>query len=116
MERKHNPTLTSRAKELRKAMTEQERKLWNLFLKNYPVRFLRQKVIDLFIVDFYCASAKLAIELDGSQHFEEKAAAYDNQRTAGLWGKGIDVIRFTNRDFGAVCERIDDEVRRRMNS
>ena len=101
-------------------MTEQERKLWYLFLRDYPVRFLRQKVVDRFIVDFYCAAAKLVIELDGSQHFDESALIYDNQRTDILKRYGLDVIRFTNHDidrkFTAVCGHIHDEVTRRMNS
>jgi len=117
MKRKHNPVLTPRAKELRKPMTEQERKLWYLFLKDYPVRFLRQKVIDRFIVDFYCSSAKLVIELDGSQHLEEDAVVYDNERTVILKEFGLDVLRFTNREidmqFGLVCEKIHDEIMRR---
>ena len=45
-------------------MTDEERKLWYTFLRDFPVRFLRQKVIDDYIVDFYCAKAKLVIELD----------------------------------------------------
>jgi len=98
-------------------MTEQERKLWYLFLKNYPVRFMRQKVIDQFIVDFYCASAKLVIELDGNQHFEEAAIAYDNERTAVLEGFGLSLLRFTNKEvdlnFKSVCEKIRDEVTQR---
>ena len=114
MQRKHNPVLTPRAKELRMAMTEQEMKLWYQFLRNYPVRFLRQKVINHFVVDFYCASAKLVIELDGRQHCENDAVVYDSERTAVLHGYGLTVIRFTNVDvdtqFQSVCDRIHDEV------
>ena len=114
MNRKHNPELTLHAKKLRKSMTEQERKLWYLFLKDYSVRFLRQKVIDQFIVDFYCASAKLVVELDGSQHFEDDALTYDDRRTAVLEGFGLNVLRFMNfeidRHFEAVCEKIHAEV------
>ena len=69
--------LIPRAKELRRDMTPQERHLWYDFLKDYPVRFQRQKAIDSFIIDFYCASAKLMIELDGSQHFSAQGLAYD---------------------------------------
>ena len=119
MKRKHNPNLTPRAKELRKAMTEQERKLWHLFLKNYPVRFLRQKIVDRFIVDFYCAAVKLVVELDGSQHFGDPAIAYDTERTYILNEYGLDVIRFTNhevdRHFTLVCEKIHNEVKSRKN-
>ena len=95
-------------------MTKQERKLWHLFLKDYPVRFLRQKVIDRFIVDFYCASAKLVVELDGGQRFEEDALVYDSERTAVLEKFGLMVMRFTNKDidvdFKSVCEVIDKYI------
>ena len=118
MPRKHNPSLTPRAKELRKSMTEQEKKLWYFFLRHYPVRILRQKVIDNFIVDFYCSQAKLVIEIDGSQHFEEAGMAYDNERTAVLNGYNLDVIRFTNYEvntqFKEVCEKIDYEIKKRI--
>jgi len=72
MDRKHNAKLVSSAKELRKNMTKEERHLWYDFLRDYPVRFYRQKVLGKYIVDFYCREAKLVIELDGSQHFDEK--------------------------------------------
>ena len=81
MERKHNPQLTARAKSLRKNMTKEERHLWYDFLRTHPVRFLRQKVIDRYIVDFYCHEARLVIELDGSQHYEEKMLLKDLIRT-----------------------------------
>ena len=66
MEYKHNAKLVPNAKELRKNMTKEERHLWYDFLRDYPVRFQRQKVFGNYIVDFYCASAKLIVELDGS--------------------------------------------------
>ena len=114
MKRKHNIKLTPRARDLRKEMTEQERKLWYIFLRKYPVRFLRQKVIENFIVDFYCAKAKIVIEIDGTQHFEGNSIAYDKERTAVLNGFNLRVIRFTNREinenFDDVCEKIHLEV------
>ena len=67
--RKHNTKLTTNARTLRKHMTKEERHLWYDFLRKYPVRFLRQKVIDNYIVDFYCHDARIIIELDGSQHY-----------------------------------------------
>ena len=67
--RKHNSVLTGNAKALRRSMTKEERHLWYDFLRTYPVRFLRQKVIDQYIADFYCHRARLVIELDGSQHY-----------------------------------------------
>ena len=72
MDYKHNPKLTENARKLRKNMTKEEKRLWYDYLKYCPVRFLRQKVIDNYIVDFYCSVLKLVIELDGSQHYDEK--------------------------------------------
>ena len=69
MQRKHNKQIVPLAKELRKEMTKEERRLWYDFLRNYSVRFSRQKVLGKYIVDFYSAEAKLVIELDGSQHY-----------------------------------------------
>lgn len=106
--------LIPRAKELRRDMTPQERHLWYDFLKDYPVRFQRQKAIDSFIIDFYCASAKLMIELDGSQHFSAQGLAYDEERSAVLSKYGLAVLRFTNteieKQFDVVCQRIHQEV------
>ena len=66
-----NRTLLSNARSLRKEMTKEERHLWYDFLRAYPIRFSRQKVLGKYIADFYCAAAKLVIELDGGQHYEE---------------------------------------------
>ena len=119
MERKHNPKLTENARELRKNMTKEEKHLWYDFLKDYPVRFLRQKVIDDFIVDFYCRSAKLIIELDGSQHYEDKGMEYDAERTAYLEQYGVRVLRIPNnevsRNFSGVCEYIDFAVKQSLH-
>ena len=111
MERKHNEQLVPRAKQLRKEMTKEERHLWYDFLRVYPVRFSRQKVLGKYIADFYSAEAKLVIELDGSQHYEEENINKDNERTAFLAGYGLRVIRIPNneinRNFSRVCEYID---------
>ena len=94
--RKHNPNLTANAKTLRKNMTKEERHLWYDFLRDHPVRCLRQKVIDNYIVDFYCHSARLIIELDGSQHYEEKGQLHDSVRTQHLEEHNLLVIRIPN--------------------
>ena len=103
------------AKELREDMTEQERKLWYNFLKKYPVRFQRQKAIDNFIADFYCASVKLVIELDGSQHYSKDGKSYDGFRTEKLEQFGITVLRICNgeidRNFKNACAYIDSTVK-----
>ena len=115
---KHVPTLTPRAKELRKNMTPEERHLWYDFLRFHPVRFLRQKVIDGYIIDFYCASARLAVELDGIQHNASEHREYDAERERCLNGWGIEVIRFSNQEihskFSDVCRKIDKAVQERM--
>ena len=114
---KHN--LIPRAKDLRKNATKQENHLWYDFLRTYPIRFQRQKTISGFIADFYCHEAKLVVEVDGAQHYEEKDLAYDARRTAALEGFGLTILRFTNGDidqrFSAVCQLIDHTVKQRLS-
>ena len=108
--------LFSRARKLRHDMTKEERHLWYDFLRNYTPRFARQKLVVPYILDFYCASARLAVELDGSQHCEDTGKAYDERRTAYLQQKGIQVLRFSNpdvmRNFDGVCMQIDLTVKK----
>ena len=115
MERKHNVNLTSNAKNLRKNMTKEERHLWYDFLRHYPIRFLRQKVIDNYIVDFYCHEARLIIELDGSQHYEEDGLLKDKIRTEKIENRNLRVIRIpnnaVNQNFRGVCEYIDQIIK-----
>ena len=117
---KHNPDNHIKAKNLRQNMTPWERKLWHCFLKNYPIRFQRQKCIDEYIVDCYCFQAKLVVELDGSGHYEPAAVIKDQKRTEILNQYGLKVIRFCNldidRNFYGVCTVIDEEVKMSMNS
>ena len=114
----YNHANLKHAKQLRKEMTLWERKLWYCFLKNYPVRFQRQKCIDNYIADFYCFRAKLVIELDGGGHYNPESAWKDVQRTKILENYGLKVIRFCNTDidknFYGVCTVIDMEVKQRM--
>ena len=106
------------ARRLRREMTPHERKLWYLFLRKYPVKIYKQRIIGKFIVDFYCASAKLVVEVDGSQHYEPQGMAYDMERSAVLLALGLVVLRFSNRDidrdFCGVCEQIDITIQRRL--
>ena len=106
------------AKELRKNMTPWEKKLWYQFLRSYPVRFQRQKAIGNYIVDFYCAKARLAVELDGGGHYEQGQQTADQRRTEALNTLGLQVIRFSNLDidwnFDGVCQSIDLAVRRSL--
>ena len=112
--------LIDRAKNLRKDMTRQEKHLWYDYLSSHPMRFQRQKSIGDYIVDCYCHSARLAVELDGSQHYEDNAVRYDAERTQFLEKKGLFVLRIANidvdRNFEGVCSKIDQTVRERANS
>ena len=103
------------AKELRKNMTPWERKLWYEFLRNYPIRFQRQKAVGNYIVDFYCARVGLVIELDGGGHYTVEQTEKDNLRTKNLESTKLTVIRICNldidRNFPGVCEYIDLTVK-----
>ena len=113
-------TQLENARRLRREMTPNERKLWYLILRKYPVKIYKQRIIGKFVVDFYCACAKLVIEVDGSQHYEPQGMAYDAERSAFLSAMGLDVLRFSNRDidrdFRGVCEQIDLTIQNRRQS
>ena len=119
MQSKHNKQLVPLAKQLRKEMTKEERHLWYDFLRTYPVRFSGQKVLGKYIADFYSAEARLVIELDGSQHYENDNMEKDAERTDYLKGYGLKVIRIPNnevsRNFRGVCEHIDATVRQSLS-
>ena len=104
------------AKTLRKNMTPWERKLWYDFLRYYPVRFQRQKAIGNYIADFYCAKARLVIELDGGGHYTAELARKDEMRTKDSESMNLTVVRIYNldidRNFSGVCEYIDLTVKR----
>ena len=107
MNKNNNPYLTEFSQELRRNMTREERHLWYDFLKKLPYTVNRQKVFGNYILDFYCAEAKVAIELDGSQHYEQEAKRKDAERDNFLLEQGITVLRYTNLEinsnFDGVC-------------
>ena len=119
MQSKHNKQLVPFAKQLRKEMTKEERHLWYDFLRTYPVRFSRQKVLGKYIADFYSAEARLVIELDGSQHYEDSNVEKDAERTVFLEVYRLTVIRIpnneVNRNFSGVCAHIDAAVRQSLS-
>ena len=110
MPKSYNPSLKSYSQNLRKNMTKEERHLWYDCLKQLPVTVKRQQIIGEYIVDFYCASKKVVIELDGTQHFEKEGKSKDIIRDEYLKNEGIKVLRYSNYDinqnFIAVCEDI----------
>ena len=101
-------------------MTKEERRLWYDFLRSYPIRFYRQKILGRYIADFYCAKAKLIIELDGSQHYEIRNRERDALRTEYLHGYDIAVLRIPNNavfsNFEGVCTYIDHMVQERFEA
>ena len=114
----YNSKLVDRAKQMRRNPTPAEKKLWDEYLKTFPHRVLRQRPIEHFIVDFYCAALRLVIEIDGAVHLSKSAQTYDAERTIllqrgyanELEKYGLRIIRFTNDDvmnnFEAVCKQI----------
>ena len=116
---KQNEYLTKRSQELRKNATKEENTLWYQYLRRYPVQFRRQCVFGACIVDFYCAKALLAVELDGSQHYTPEESEKDSRRSAYLNSLGIHVLRFSNtdvkRNLTGVCQYIDMVVKHRIS-
>ena len=113
-------TAKKNAKLLRKNMTAEERRLWYDYLKGCPYTFYRQYVVLDYILDFFCPSARLAVELDGSQHYEPEKMLADTRRTAELNTYGIEVLRYTNTDikhhFNVVCEDIYNRTESRIKA
>lgn len=114
MNEQYNRKLTPNAKKLRKTMTKEERHMWYDCLKQLPLTVHRQKILGDYIVDFYIASRKIVIELDGSQHYEAEYQEKDKQRDAYLESIGCQVLRYSNADinqrFQGVCEDIWNHI------
>ena len=117
---KKNNKLLNVARLLRRNMTRQENRLWYDFLRNYPVKIYKQRIIENFVADFYCCSARLVIELDGSQHYTDQGENSDRARTELFEKYGLLVLRFSNKDvddnFEGVCYVIDKTIKERMSS
>ena len=107
--KKHLKTL---AQKLRLAMTDAERKLWQgLRGQQLGATFNRQKPIGPYVVDFYCAAAKLVVEVDGSQHLEGAGQQSDHERDMLLIGLGLKVLRFDNRQVLLETQAVLEEIR-----
>ena len=110
MNKTDNPNLKPYAQKLRKEMTKEEKHLWYDFFKKLDITVNRQKVIGKYIVDFYCASAKLVVELDGAQHYTDDGEKKDQERDQYMKELGITVLRYSNLDinqkFNGVCNDI----------
>ncbi|MBO5065658.1 MAG: endonuclease domain-containing protein [Clostridia bacterium] len=117
-----NSTLDKYAKENRKNMTDEEKKVWYQILRGREPKFHRQRIIGNYIVDFYCPKLKLIVEIDGYQHFYEENREYDGKRTEHLEKLGFYVLRFenteVNKDFenvrciiNNVCESLEKGIK-----
>ena len=95
-------------------MTKEERKLWYTFLRYLPVKVTRQRPMGQYIVDFFCDEAKLAIEVDGSQHYEETGENYDRGRDEFLSENGISVVRYSNYQIVKEFEMVKQDILLRL--
>ena len=100
-------------------MTKQEKHLWYDYLRNYPIKIYKQRIIENYIADFYCHQAKLVIEIDGSQHYTVEGKEKDEKRTSVLQNRDLLVMRFTNGEidnyFEGVCKKIDRTIKQRIS-
>ena len=111
---KYNCDLKTHARALRQGMTDAEQTLWSKLLRKqiFGVQFYRQKPLGCYIVDFYAPGARLVIELDGSQHFEQEHAQRDAVRDGYLQGLHLQVLRFDNLQVLQELEAVLDEIAR----
>jgi len=114
---RYNSRLKSRARLLRTSLTDAERFLWSRLRRKQilGVQFYRQKPIGNYIVDFYAPSARLVIEVDGSQHFEPRQAEKDRRRTAYLSQIGLRVLRYNDRQVLLELDSVLDEIFRAVD-
>ena len=99
-----NENLKKYAVEMRKNQTDEEKKVWYQILKGRTPKFHRQRIIGNYIVDFYCPQLRLAIEIDGYQHFYEENIEYDNKRTEYIESQDIYILRFENTEVNKDIE------------
>ncbi len=95
---------------MRKEPTEEENKLWHLYLKRIKPRFIRQKIIGSYIVDFYCPKLKLVIEIDGVQHYLEDNLKYEKRRHEYLQNEGYKLLRFYNSDINKAIKNTETTI------
>ena len=110
----YNSKLKNISRVLRKNMTKEERHLWYDFLRKLDTTVHRQKIIGKYVVDFYIASVKIVVELDGSQHYTEMGYKNDVIRDKYLSDLGIEILRYSNleiqRRFEEVCKDIQNKI------
>ena len=110
----YDKNLKSVAQHLRREMTPEEKHLWYDFLKKLPVTVKRQKTVNRYILDFYIASAKLAIEIDGRQHKTREHIAEDAERDMTLSDMGVTVLRYSNEDIKKRFNTVKNDILYRL--
>ena len=111
----YNKNLVKNAQSLRKNMTPEEKHLWYDFLKDLPITVNRQKNIENFILDFFIAKNKIAIEIDGRQHTGEEEKKKDDIRDTQLKNLGITVLRYSNRSIRHNFDQVCDDILKHLN-
>jgi len=104
------PEIINRSREMRKEPTEEENKLWHILLKHITPRFVRQKIIGFYIVDFYCPKLKLIVEIDGEQHYFEENAEYEKRREKFLNESGYKMLHFYNSDINKHIRDVEQTI------
>ena len=110
------PDMKPFRRKLRKNMTAAEVALW-VMIKNKQIngeRFLRQYSVSHYVLDFYCPKHKLAVELDGAEHFTDEGREYDARRTEYLNSVGIRVIRFENLEVFNYPGQVLEEIKKHL--
>ena len=100
------------SRSLRISATKEEKHVWYDCLKKLPYTFCRQRAFGKYIVDFFCAEAKLVIEIDGCQHYSEKGLEYDRERDEYLRGIGLEVVRYNNHEVNTNFDGVYLDIAR----
>jgi len=114
--RDHSLVLRKFARRLRKDQTDAEARLWSILRSRQlsGFKFRRQYPLLGFILDFYCVRAKLAVELDGGQHYDPEALAYDAERTRRLGEIGVTLIRYPDDEVLKSTDAVTEDISRRL--
>lgn len=113
----YSPKLIPVARMLRKRMTGAEKKLWaHVRGSQLGIKFRRQVPFGPYIADFYCAKAKLEIELDGNQHYTQESLAADHKRDEYFAALSIKVVRYRNRDVMTNIDGIIADILHNVRS
>ncbi len=110
-----DPDIRARARRLRRGATDAERTLWQRLRARRlgGLKFRRQHVVGRYILDFYCHECRLAVELDGGQHYEAEQRRRDDARTAFLEDRGVAVLRYSNLEALRETEAVLEDILRR---